>query len=610
MFRLLRYFSITSLISIAIASIALGVFYRQMATRNLLELGEDHNIDMTRAFANTLWPRLAPLVAASLEIPPERLGALPEIPALHEAVYSRAKGLSVAKIKVYNIRGITVYSTEERQIGEDASGNRGFQLARSGEVASELVYRDRFSAFEQTIERTNLISSYIPIRPPGSERIEAVFELYDNVTPAVERIQRTQFLVVGGLLAVFGVLYGALFFIVRRADGILRRQEQELRRNLVNLQESQTQLARTQYAVDHAAEMVFWTDTAGHFIYVNDTSCRRLGYAREELLGLTVADIDPNYPREAWPAVWQRLKQQGRMRLETLHRTRSGEIYPAEVTVNHVTYRGAEFSCAFARDMTERKRTESELVAAKEAAEAGARAKARFLANMGHELRTPLNGILGMTELTLMESGLRSDVRDNLETVRDSARALLGLINEVLEFSELESGRASLAVAPFAPRQAAAAELEELRPRAREKGIALELQVADGVPETVQGDAARLRQLLRHLLENAVKFTPSGSVTLSLSLEDRRGGEARLRFVVADTGIGISPEQRQLVFEAFAQGDASSTRRHGGAGLGLAICGYLARLLGGEIGVESEPGKGSSFHFSAPFGLAPEAGVG
>jgi PAS domain S-box-containing protein len=605
MFRLLRYFSITSLISIVIASVALGVFYRHMATRNLLELGEDHNIDMTRAFANTLWPQLAPVVAASLDVPHDRLRSLPQIPALHEAVYAQAKGLSVAKIKVYNTRGITVYSSEERQIGEDASRNRGFQLAHSGEVASELVYRDRFSAFEQTIERTNLISSYIPVRPPGSDRIEAVFELYDNVTPAVERIQRTQYLVVGGLLLVFGVLYGALFFIVRRADGILRRQEQELRQSVESLRESQAQLARTQYAVDHAADMVFWTDAAGRFIYVNDTSCRRLGYAREELLGLTVADIDPNYPREAWPAVWERLKEGGRIRVQTLHRSRSGEVYPVEVTVNYVTYGGAEFSCAFARDMTERQRAEAELVAAKEAAEAGARAKAQFLANMGHELRTPLNGILGMTEVTLMEGGLSGEVRDNLETVRDSARALLVLITEVLEYSELESGRVSLAVAPFQPRAVAAGEIEALRPKARDKGIALELKVADGVPASVRGDAARLCQLLRHLLENAVKFTPSGSVTLSLSAEPRGEGEAELGFVVTDTGVGISGEQRQRVFEAFAQGDASSTRRHGGAGLGLAICGYLARLMGGEIGLESEPGRGSSFRFSARFGIAP-----
>ncbi|HET9700617.1 MAG TPA: ATP-binding protein [Burkholderiales bacterium] len=603
MFRLLRYFSITSLISIAIASVALGVFYRHMAIRNLLELGQDHNIDMTRAFANTLWPQLAPVVKESLEIPPDHLQGLPQIPALHDAVYAQAKGLSVAKIKVYNTRGITVYSSEERQIGEDGSRNQGVRSALAGKVASELVYRDRFSAFEQTIERTNLISSYIPVRPQGSDRIEAVFELYDNVTPAVERIQRTQYLVVAGLLAVFGVLYGALFMIVRRADGILRRQAQELRQSVDSLRESQALLARTQYAVDHAADMVFWTDTDGRFIYVNDTSCRRLGYSRDELLGLTVADIDPNYPRESWPALWERLKQGGRMRVQTLHRSRSGDIYPAEVNVNYVTYGGAEFSCAFARDMTERQRAEAELVAAKEAAEAGARAKARFLANMGHELRTPLNGILGMTEVTLMEGGLSAEVRDNLETVRDSARALLGLITEVLEYSELESGKVTLAVASFQPRAVAEAELEAVRMRARDKGIALELTVADDVPAAVRGDQARLRQLLRHLLDNALKFTPAGSVTLALSAVGGGLGEAELRFTVTDTGVGISAEQRRQVFEAFAQGDASSTRRHGGAGLGLAICGYLARLMGGEIGVESEPGKGSSFSFSARFGV-------
>ncbi|HSD61738.1 MAG TPA: ATP-binding protein [Burkholderiales bacterium] len=608
MFRLLRYFSITSLISIAVASIVLGVFYRHMATRNLLELGEDHNIDMTRAFANTLWPQFAPVVVASLEIPPDRLRALPQIKGLHDSVYAQAKGLSVAKIKVYNTRGITVYSTEERQIGEDGSRNEGVQRALAGAVASELVYRDRFSAFEQTIEHSNLISSYIPVRPPGSDRIEAVFELYDNVTPAVERIQHTQYLVVGGLLAVFGLLYGVLFFIVRRADGILRRQEQELRRNLESLQESQAQLARTQYAVDHAADMVFWTDAAGNFIYVNDTSCRRLGYTREELLGLSVPDIDPSYSREALLPVWERLKGEGRIRLQTLHRARSGETYPVEVTVNYVTYGGAEFACAFARDMTERKRTEEELVAAKEAAEAGARAKAQFLANMGHELRTPLNGILGMTEVTLMERGLAGEVRDNLETVRDSARALLGLINEVLEYAELESGGVVLAAVPFRVRGLAEETLGKFAQQAREKGVALECSVAGGVPEEVTGDPARLRQALRHLLDNALKFTPAGSVALSVEPGEARDGVVELAFSVRDTGIGISAAQRDLVFQAFAQADGSATRRYGGAGLGLAICAYLVKLAGGRIWMESEPGRGSTFHFTARF-APPQAGA-
>jgi len=609
MFKLLRYFSIASLISIVVASVLLGVLYRELAIRNLVEMGEDHNVDMTRAFANTLWPMLEPVVQASSRLSGEEMRALPDIRRLHDAVYAEARGLSVAKIKVYNLSGITAYSSEERQIGEDASRNEGVRRALKGGIASELVYRDTFSAFEQTIERTNLISTYMPIRAPGSERIEAVFELYDNVTPQVERIRQTQGVVIAGLLVVFSLLYGVLFLIVRRADGILRRQEDERRQSEEKLRESQAALARTQFAVDNAADMVFWTDDQGGFIYANESSCRRLGYSRGEVLGMSVWDIDGNYPRESWPAVWQRLRQEGQMRIETLHCAKGGEAFPAEVNIKHVTYGGEEFACAFARDVSDRRRAESELVAARDAAEAASRAKAQFLANMGHELRTPLNAILGMTDLTLMEQSLPREARDNLETVRAAANDLLAIISGVLDFSEIESGSLALAAAPFSPREALEAEVSAAAARAVEKGISLSHSVTAEVPEAVIGDGGRLRQVLRNLLDNAIKFTDSGSVTVSATALPALPGVTELHFTVADTGSGISEAQHGLVFEAFVQADGSSTRKHGGTGLGLTICAHLVKRMGGRIWVESAPGRGSRFHFTVRLPLAVPAGA-
>jgi len=609
MFKLLRYFSIASLISIVVASVLLGVLYRELAIRNLVEMGEDHNVDMTRAFANTLWPMLDPVVQASSRLSGEEMRALPDIRRLHDAVYAEARGLSVAKIKVYNLSGITAYSSEERQIGEDASRNEGVRRALKGGIASELVYRDTFSAFEQTIERTNLISTYMPIRAPGSERIEAVFELYDNVTPQVERIRQTQGVVIAGLLVVFSLLYGVLFLIVRRADGILRRQEDERHQNEDKLRESQAALARTQFAVDNAADMVFWTDDRGGFIYANESSCRRLGYSRGEMLGMSVWDIDRNYPRESWPAVWQRLRQEGQIRIETLQFAKGGEVFPAEVNIKHVAYGGEEFACAFARDISDRRRAESEMIAARDAAEAASRAKAQFLANMGHELRTPLNAILGMTDLTLMEQSLPREARDNLETVRAAANDLLAIISGVLDFSEIESGSLALAAAPFSPHEALEAEVSAAAARAGEKGISLSQSVTAEVPEAVIGDGGRLRQVLRNLLDNAIKFTDSGSVTVSASALPALPGVTELHFTVADTGPGISEAQQGLVFEAFVQADGSSTRKHGGTGLGLTICAHLVKRMGGRIWVESSPGRGSRFHFTVQLPLAVSAGA-
>lgn len=222
-------------------------------------------------------------------------------------------------------------------------------------------------------------------------------------------------------------------------------------------------------------------------------------------------------------------------------------------------------------------------------------AKSRFLANMSHEIRTPLNGILGMTELAL-ESRPSPDLRSYLETVRSSARALLEIVNDVLDLSRIEKGRMRLEPAPFPLRRM----VDELLPLfdlpAREKGLRLDVHLDPRLPEFVVGDAGRIRQVLVNLLGNAVKFTPSGCVRLEIGPEE----EDRIRFAVSDSGPGIPLAKQNEIFRAFVQGDSSSTRQYGGAGLGLTISDYLVRLMGGELRVESRPGHGSRFFFSIP----------
>jgi PAS domain S-box-containing protein len=258
---------------------------------------------------------------------------------------------------------------------------------------------------------------------------------------------------------------------------------------------------------------------------------------------------------------------------------------------------------AVARDVTEQRRVAEELRLAREAAVAASRAKGDFLANMSHEIRTPMNAVIGMTEL-LLDTPLGPEQREYLVTLKDAAESLLGLINDVLDFSKIEAGRLELSPAEFDPRETLGDTLRTLGLRAHQKGLELAGRIAPEVPDRLVGDAPRLRQVLVNLVGNAIKFTEHGEVVVQVEKQAEEAGAVVLGFLVADTGIGIPREKQELIFEAFAQADGSTTREYGGTGLGLSISAQLVGLMGGRIAVESEPGRGSRFRFSARFGMA------
>ncbi len=293
--------------------------------------------------------------------------------------------------------------------------------------------------------------------------------------------------------------------------------------------------------------------------------------------------------------------ERGHAMLQWLGKRADGSLFPVEIALHAMTLDGKPYIQAIMRDVTTQKAAEAALQQARDAAVATTRLKSQFLANVSHEIRTPLNGIIGMTRL-LLGTSLDARQRDYAETVSRSAESLLAIINDLLDFSKIEAGRLSIERIPF--------HLDELlqdvvaleTPRAQAKGLSLILEKQAEIPPWLLGDPLRVRQILLNLVDNAIKFTERGQVSIKVEAARLPAGDG-YRFTVSDTGIGIAPEAQQRIFEAFAQADGSTSRRYGGTGLGLAICRQLAELMGGRLSLESQPGRGSTFSLELPLSV-------
>ncbi len=375
------------------------------------------------------------------------------------------------------------------------------------------------------------------------------------------------------------------------------RHAAELELERIALKQSKEQWERT---FDAMPDPVFIIDRHYRILQINQSALDRLGLSREEALKTTcVACIDDtDCPPDHCPQT--RTLQDLQSHTIELALKRLGGHYIVTTTPLFDAQGRYLASIYLAHNITERKQYEQELETAREAAEAANCAKSEFLANMSHEIRTPMNGVIGMAQL-LSFTELTPEQQEYLSSIETSADNLLVLINDILDLSKIEAGRVELEYADFSVRKAVNDVLNTQISRIHQKRLQLETTFPAQLPEVVRGDQLRFKQILLNLLGNAIKFTETGSISISGRVLERQDNQCVVQIEVRDTGIGISAEAQQRIFDPFTQADTSTTRKYGGTGLGLTICRRLAVLMGGDIHLASEPGKGSSFFLELPF---------
>ena len=375
---------------------------------------------------------------------------------------------------------------------------------------------------------------------------------------------------------------------------------------------------RIRLLLDSTAEAIFGTDQKGNCTFCNPATLRLLGYENaDKLLGICIHDLihhtradGTHYPIEECVIRIALDADEGLHSDQEVFWRADGTSFPVELWAFPIRKAGEAVGAVITfLDITARKKGQAALMEAKEAAEAASRAKSEFLANMSHEIRTPMNGIIGMTELAL-DTTLSAEQRDYLNLVKSSADGLLHVINDILDFSKIEAGKLELEKTEFGIRDLFKNTLKTLAVRADKRGTEVTVRIAPEIPEAVVGDSTRLRQLLVNLVGNSIKFTEHGNIHVNAELEPGATNEIRLHISISDTGIGIAKEKQGLIFEAFSQADGSTTRRFGGTGLGLTISRQLVELMGGKIWLESEVGRGSTFHFTCAFEKGSEIASG
>jgi PAS domain S-box-containing protein len=371
---------------------------------------------------------------------------------------------------------------------------------------------------------------------------------------------------------------------------------------------AQEKLLKLSRAVENSPATVVITDRNGLIEYVNPKFTEVTGFRAEEAIGQSTKILNAGVQsKEFYRDMWSSILMGNEWRGEFCNRKKNGEVYWEHASISPIRDEKGAIThfVAVKEDITERKRAAEELQQAKDAADAANRAKSEFLANMSHEIRTPLNAIIGFSTLAL-KTDLTTRQHDYIRKIDNAGVSLLKTINDILDFSKVEAGMLEMESIPFRLDDVLSNVTSLIQQKAMDKRLELFLDCAVDLPHLLRGDPLRLGQILTNLMGNAVKFTDQGEIELSVMCVAREDDRVKMLFSVRDTGIGLTREQCTRLFQAFSQADGSTTRKYGGTGLGLSICKRLVEIMGGDIRVESEAGRGSVFSFTAWFGVEQE----
>ena len=609
-------FSSIALVGTVLVAVTLALSYGKLTVRNLTELGAEQNSALARSLSNAARMPLEDLLQQPTDLSVAELRRSTAFGDLPGILSSQIRDLSVFKVNVFNADGMTVFSTDAAQIGKFAASNPGIIAALAGETVSDIVRRDTLNSFDQVIERRDLIQTYIPIRNPD-DVITGVFEVYSDVTPLLARIASTQRGITVGVVGSLGLLYVLLVWLYRRTDKRLLEEQATTQTYLEEIEaakatleervaERTTMLEKSrnflQTAIDGVPDPAVVIDKDYRIKSMNKAARTAFGINKEKgkailcyraMRGLAEPCDDAEHPctllsGEPCKRVESRIDDNGEYRHVEIRTTPlrgpDGEITGA-IEVMH--------------DLNEREQIAYKLRRAKERAEAASQVKSDFVAMMSHEIRTPMNAVLGMTDLLRLTELTRKQ-HGYIQVIQSSGNMLLSLVDNILDFSRLGAGALELQTREFSVIELLEHVLEIMGYHAYSKGLELAGSLEADMTLRVCGDKHRLRQILVNLVSNAVKFSEQGEIIIGVSARSESDKIITLLFSVTDRGIGMSDDVKQHLFTPFTRIDEQTAGKKQGSGLGLAICRQLVEYMGGEIGVESRPGKGTRIWFTVP----------
>lgn len=645
MFRLVRFYVFTSLIAVVAIGLLL-FFHRQGEVQRLIGIAESQNITLARAFANEIWPRIAAYVGSASSLSATELRTRPETGEIGRALRAVTAGLPVLKVKVYDLHGLTVYSSDLSQIGEDKSNNPGyFSAAMKGKPASKLSFHDTFSAFSGELQDLDLVESYLPIRR-GDGPVEGVFELYTDVTDLMTAVRQDTAKLVSAFALVVLLLYGMLFLIVRRADRTIKGQyaaimdknaalqreigerrlvqealreardglelrvqerTRELRAEVGERRQAEERLRKLSLAVEQSPAMTIITDAGGSIEYVNPQFSSVTGYALVDVAGKPVWGSDsPGTPgadhEELRNAICSGREWQG----ELHNQRKDGSRYWAATTVSPIKNASGFIThfLVIAEDVTAHKQAEEEARRHRDTLAHLDRVSlmGEMATSLAHELNQPLTVISGCAQLALnkLESGSAApeDLQDTLEQANDQAQRANDIIRRVRSFVQ-QGGHERQRIDINDPIRGV---VGLLRSDAVRHSTTIKLNLGEGLPQ-VMADPIEIQQVVVNLALNGMEAMDRAcSIPRILTISSGRNDEGAVEIAVHNSGDKIPPEELERMFAPFFTTKAS------GLGMGLSISRSLIETHGGTLWATSEENDGTVFRFILP-ALAEERAV-